>query len=138
MSDPAPVRQQNPKGGFAVELDTRWRSIGFLCALSPFDRTRLPRGLSLFLLFIYTCSFSVLFIQLENFEIKLYLTCKLDKLDCFDFGFRVDFGKLALVENDENDFDFGFDLIDFGFDLFDFGFDYFDFVHDFDDLEMNN
>ena len=34
-------------------------------------------------------------------------------------------------ENDENDF--GFDLIDFGFDYFDF-----DFVHDFDDLEMNN
>ena len=62
----------------------------------------------------------------------------MDTLDCFDFGFRVDFGKLALVENDENDFDFGFDLIDFGFDLFDFGFDYFDFVHDFDDLEMNN
>ena len=55
----------------------------------------------------------------------------MDTLDCFDFGFRVDFGKLALVENDENDF--GFDLIDFGFDYFDF-----DFVHDFDDLEMNN
>ena len=70
---------------------------------------------------------------MANFEIILKLTCKLDKLDCFDFGFRVDFGKLALVENDENDFDFGFDLIDFGFDYFDF-----DFVHDFDDLEMNN
>ena len=61
----------------------------------------------------------------------------MDTLDCFDFGFRVDFGKLVLVENDENDFDlidfdFGFDLIDF--DLY---FD-FDFVHDFDDLEMNN
>ena len=55
----------------------------------------------------------------------------MDTLDCFDFGFRVDFGKLVLVENDENDF--GFDLIDFGFDYFDF-----DFVHDFDDLEMNN
>ena len=53
----------------------------------------------------------------------------MDKLDCFDFGFRVDFGKLALVENDENDFD----SIDLYFDYFDF-----DFVHDFDDLEMNN
>ena len=54
----------------------------------------------------------------------------MDTLDCFDFGFRVDFGKLALVENDENDFD----LIDFDY----FGYGYFDFVHDFDDLEMNN
>ena len=70
---------------------------------------------------------------MTNFEIILKLTCKLDKLDCFDFGFRVDFGKLALVENDGTDFGFDFD-----FDLyFDFGFD-FDFVHDFDDLEMNN
>ena len=60
----------------------------------------------------------------------------MDTLDCFDFEFRVDFGKLALVENDENDFDFGLDLIDF--DYFDFDYDYFDFVHDFDDLEMNN
>jgi hypothetical protein len=59
----------------------------------------------------------------------------LDKLDCFDFEFRVDFGKLVLVENDGTDF--GFDLYLY-FDLyFDFGFD-FDFVHDFDDLEMNN
>ena len=65
----------------------------------------------------------------------------MDKLDCFDFGFRVDFGKLALVENDGTDFGFDFDMyFDFGFDFdlyFDFGFD-FDFVHDFGDLEMNN
>ena len=49
----------------------------------------------------------------------------MDTLDCFDFGFRVDFGKLVLVENDDTDFGFDFDL-------------YFDFVHDFDDLEMSN
>ena len=55
----------------------------------------------------------------------------MDTLDCFDFGFRVDFGKLVLAENDDTDFGFDFDL------YFDFGFD-FDFVHDFDDLEMNN
>jgi hypothetical protein len=62
----------------------------------------------------------------------------LDKLDCFDFEFRVDFGKLVLVENDGIDFDFDFDwYFDWYFDLY---FDYFDFdfVHDFDDLEMNN
>ena len=81
--------------------------------------------------------------NLTNFEIISQLTCRLDKLDCFDFGFRVDFGKLALAENDDFDFDlidFGFGYFDFGFDLIDFGFDYFDFdfVHDFDDLEMNN
>ena len=65
----------------------------------------------------------------QNFEIISWLTCRLDKLDCFDFEFRVDFGKLVLVENDGIDFDWYFDLY---FDL------YFDFVHDFDDLEMNN
>ena len=56
----------------------------------------------------------------------------MDKLDCFDFEFRVDFGKLVLVENDGIDFDFDW-YFDLYFDYFDF-----DFVHDFDDLEMNN